>query len=65
MGEEEKLREELEQLKEEHRTLDGLIETIAKDSFGQLQLQRLKKRKLWIKDRMLVINSRLCPDIIA
>lgn len=67
MGEEEKIIEELESLKREHRSLDAVISGLS-DSMGgfdQLRLQRLKKRKLVIKDQISKLESMLYPDIIA
>jgi hypothetical protein len=62
----ETLERQLEELKTEHRDLDDVIARIADDApFNQLQLQRLKKRKLQLKDQMAKIESRLLPDIIA
>lgn len=62
----EPLRRKLEALKTEHRDLDDVIERIgAKLPFDQLQLQRLKKRKLQIKDQIAKLESQLLPDIIA
>ena len=56
----------LEELKEEHRDLDDAIASLHQTApFNQLQLQRLKKRKLVLKDLMLQLESRLIPDIIA
>ena len=50
----------------EHRDLDEVIDRlIEKPPFDQLQLQRLKKRKLGLKDQILKLESRLIPDIIA
>lgn len=67
MDEEEKLREKLAELEREHRDLDEVIETLGKG--GQpldfLQMQRLKKRKLNLKDVIEKIRSELLPDIIA
>ena len=66
MDETEALRKKLSDLKSEHRQLDdeisGLLES---GSFDQLEIQRLKKRKLSIKDKILLVESRLLPDIIA
>lgn len=60
------LRERLAALRLEHRDLDDVIARLAEAApFDQLQLQRLKKRKLKIKDEIMRIESRLLPDIIA
>lgn len=56
---------ELERLRLEHRDLDGAISALEGASPGQLQLQRLKKRKLQIKDRITYLDDQLTPDIIA
>jgi len=62
----EALKARLEALKTEHRDLDEVISRLAeKAPFDQLQLQRLKKRKLVLKDLILKIESQLLPDIIA
>ena len=56
----------LRQLETEHRDLDDVIERFAIDKpFDQLELQRLKKRKLILKDEMTLLRSRILPDIIA
>ena len=56
----------LEALKSEHRDLDEVIDRlIEKAPFDQLQLQRLKKRKLGLKDQIIKLESQLIPDIIA
>ena len=56
----------LEELKIEHRDLDDVIARLAEDGpFNQLQIQRLKKRKLLLKDQMIRLESELLPDIIA
>jgi hypothetical protein len=56
----------LEGLRMEHRDLDDVIDRlIEKPPFDQLQLQRLKKRKLGLKDQILRLESLLIPDIIA
>lgn len=60
------LRRRLAELKSEHRDLDDVIERLAeKRPVDQLQIQRLKKRKLRLKDDITKIESRLLPDIIA
>ena len=62
----EALEGQLEELKSAHRDLDDVIARIAEDApFDQLQIQRLKKRKLQIKDQMAKVESLLLPDIIA
>ena len=56
----------LRQLESEHRDLDDVIERLADDKpFDQLKLQRMKKRKLILKDEMTLLRSRILPDIIA
>ena len=53
-------------LRTEHRELDELIkEMIAAGSSDQLELARLKKRKLMLKDQIQMIANRNIPDIIA
>jgi hypothetical protein len=60
------IKAKLEALKSEHRDLDEVIDRlIEKAPFDQLQLQRLKKRKLGLKDQIIKLESRLIPDIIA
>ena len=62
----EAIKAKLETLRQEHRDLDDVIARLTeKPPFDQLQLQRLKKRKLVLKDLMLQLESRLIPDIIA
>ncbi|MDJ1158277.1 DUF465 domain-containing protein [Chelatococcus sp. SYSU_G07232] len=57
---------ELNRLKEEHRDLDAAISALEQMGPGdQLQIQRLKKRKLVLKDRMTFLEDQLTPDIIA
>jgi hypothetical protein len=64
--EERELREQLARLLQEHRDLDAAI-TALQDAPGSdlLQVQRLKKRKLSLKDRISFIEDQLTPDIIA
>ena len=60
------LRRRLEELRSEHRALDDVIARLQETApFNQLQLQRLKKRKLMLMDQMTQLESKLLPDIIA
>ncbi|HCI08255.1 DUF465 domain-containing protein [Ascidiaceihabitans sp.] len=60
------LRVELEVFRTDHRALDDAIkELVEVGTSDQLMLRRLKKQKLWLKDRITVIEDRLTPDIIA
>jgi hypothetical protein len=62
----EALKAKLAALKTEHRDLDEVIARLAEEApFDQLKLQRLKKRKLALKDQISKIESELLPDIIA
>ena len=66
MDDQEILREQLEQLNQEHRDLDLMIDKmLAETIVNQVAVQRFKKRKLLLKDQMLKLKSRLLPDIIA
>ena len=65
-AEREALEAELERLKQEHRDLDAAIEALgAVGASDQLQIQRLKKRKLVLRDRLSFVEDQLTPDIIA
>lgn len=56
----------LHELRSEHRDLDTVIARMSTaGSADQLQLQRLKKRKLLLKDEIARVESRLIPDNIA
>ena len=60
------IREHIERLREEHRDLDAAIEALmASGAADRLQLQRLKKRKLALRDRVKRLEDELTPDIIA
>ena len=60
------LRRQIERLREEHRDLDAAIEALAAaGAVDQLQTQRLKKRKLILRDRLAQLEDELTPDIIA
>ena len=63
---EEVLQIELEVLKQEHRDLDEAVLALEERGISdQLTIQRLKKKKLALKDKISVIEDRLTPDIIA
>ena len=55
----------LHELRSEHRDLDTVIARLSGPGLDQLQLQRLKKRKLLLKDEVAWLESRLIPDNIA
>ncbi len=62
----EDLRRQLVDLKTEHRDLDDVIARLSeRQPYDQIQLQRMKKRKLILKDLISQVESRLLPDIIA
>jgi hypothetical protein len=68
LSEEEKaqIQQRLQALEIEHHDLDDVIDRLAIDpSQDRLQLQRLKKRKLLLKDQIAKLRTRLIPDIIA
>ncbi|MFL2814342.1 MAG: YdcH family protein [Candidatus Puniceispirillales bacterium] len=61
-----RLKEKLNELINQHSELDDAIERInEKIPFDQVKLQRLKKRKLVLKDEIKKLNSQILPDIIA
>lgn len=63
---EEELRKRLEMLRIEHRDLDAAIDALsAAGQSDQLQIARMKKRKLKLKDQIALIEDYLIPDIIA
>ena len=64
--EETALKAQLEHLRQEHRDLDAAIEALQLvPSSDVLQIQRLKKRKLNLRDRITFVEDQLTPDIIA
>ena len=66
MDEQERLQQKLAELKTEHRDLDDVIDRLTeKGPVDLIQVQRLKKRKLLLKDMISKIESLLLPDIIA
>lgn len=60
------IRLRMEELIIEHRDLDDAIAALTRDGiYNQLQIQRLKRKKLRIKDELAQLQSKLIPDIIA
>tara|TARA_B100000941_G_C28183858_1_gene388422 strand:- start:134 stop:340 length:207 start_codon:yes stop_codon:yes gene_type:complete len=60
------IQKKLEDLLSEHRDLDDVINSmVGVQGFDQLQLQRLKKRKLGLKDEIIKLKALIVPDIIA
>ena len=66
MDRNQEIKHHLEELKSEHRDLDEAIARIAETPpFDQLHIQRLKKRKLILKDQIAILKDQLLPNIIA
>ena len=60
------IRGKVETLKVEHRDLDDIIERLSRDpNLDELQIRRLKRRKLLLKDQIALLESQLVPDIPA
>ena len=60
------LRQKITQLQTEHRDLDDVISRLSQSAAqDQIQLQRLKKRKLLLKDQIAILERQLEPDIPA
>ena len=60
------LQERLATLRLEHRDLDDVIRRLGDSTpFDELQIRRLKKRKLALKDQIIRLESVIVPDIIA
>ena len=58
--------DQLKELEQEHRDLDEvLIQLQEKQTVDFLQIQRLKKRKLILKDKIIYLKNKIEPDIIA
>ena len=66
MDRNDEIRGQIEEMKSEHRDLDLAIARIGEEPpFDQLHVQRLKKRKLVLKDQISQLEDQLLPDIIA
>ncbi len=66
MNEKEALSKQLEKLRHQHRELDEVIARLTEEAAGNpIELQRLKKRKLMLKDQITVLKNEILPDIIA
>lgn len=66
MQDQEHIRQQLAVLRQEHRDLDDVINRLTEDPLiNELQLKRLKKRKLQLKDFIARLESRLIPDLDA
>jgi hypothetical protein len=64
--ENDELLERLNALRQEHRDLDSAVSALeAAPAPNLLQIQRLKKRKLQLKDEIRILSARIIPDIIA
>ena len=62
----ESLKQKIHQLHVEHRDLDDVITRLSNSAAqDQIQLQRLKKRKLFLKDQIAMLERQLEPDIPA
>ncbi len=66
MTDQDMLEKQLAKLRREHRELDEKIQSLAANSpYDPIEVQRLKKRKLQLKDEIARLDSALLPDIIA
>ena len=66
MADEESIKQRIAELQLEHRGLDAMIDAIGNQAnFDEMQLRRLKKRKLVLKDQILMLESQLIPDLNA
>lgn len=62
----EEIKQRIVELEVEHRDLDAVIDLLARDVLrDELQLRRLKKRKLQLKDHITLLKMQLIPDIPA
>jgi hypothetical protein len=66
MSSPEDIKRRIVELEVEHRDLDAVIDTLIRDTrHEELQLRRLKKRKLQLKDHITLLKMQLIPDIPA
>lgn len=66
MNHSDQIRHRICELEVEHRDLDAVIDTLIKDpKHDELQLRRLKKRKLQLKDYISLLKMQLSPDVPA
>ncbi|MCH8196855.1 MAG: YdcH family protein [Proteobacteria bacterium] len=66
MNEKIALVKQLEGLRDQHRELDEVIARLSREAASNpIELQRLKKRKLMLKDQITVLEDEILPDIIA
>ena len=66
MNEQDQIQERLAHLSAEHRDLDDAIQALSQRAVpDMIQIQRLKKRKLHLRDEITLLESHLVPDIIA
>jgi len=59
------IRLEFARLKQEHADFDAAINAMIAQGCDPLQIQRMKKKKLLLKDRLMALEDRIIPDIIA
>jgi hypothetical protein len=59
------IRLEFSRLRQEHADFDAAINAMIATGCDPLQIQRMKKKKLFIKDRLAALEDRIIPDIIA
>jgi len=65
-NDQDRMNDELAELQLEHRDLDDVIHRLYEShNFEQLQMQRIKRRKLKLKDQIAQLENRLIPDILA
>ena len=63
--EESEIRQELDSLRQKHRELAVAVDGLQQDGADPIELRRLKKQKLALKDRIALLEDQLLPDIIA